>query len=118
MKAFRIIITAAFWVTCVAGNAFASFIPTAPAKFEPLHLRWKSRTIKIALSNSLTQPSSNIKTDSDVMEAIRRSAQAWQNAADIELILEASDKQSVSPSGASGNGVSLITIAQSPENVL
>jgi len=118
MKAFRITIAAAFLVSCFAGSAFAGFVQTAPAKVEPQHLRWKGRTIKVALSSSVTQPSSNIKTDSDVIGAIRRSTQAWQNAADIELVTEMSDRQSVSPSGAAGDGVSLITIAQSPENVL
>ncbi|MEO6051158.1 MAG: matrixin family metalloprotease [Pyrinomonadaceae bacterium] len=59
-----------------------------------------------------------MKTDSDVIGAIRRSIQSWQNVAGIELLVEASDKQNVSPSGSTGDGVSLITIAQSPENVL
>ncbi|MEP6787794.1 MAG: matrixin family metalloprotease, partial [Acidobacteriota bacterium] len=72
----------------------------------------------IALSNSLTQPNSNIKADSDILGAVRRSLQTWQNAADVDLVLESSDRQSISPPGAAGDGVSLITAAQSPENVL
>ncbi len=42
----------------------------------------------------------------------------WQDAADIEFRLTISGKQSVSPSGKAGDGVSLITIAQTPENIL
>lgn len=118
MKTFRIIIAAVFLVNFVVLNAFASVLTAAPGKPEPQRLRWKGRTIKIAISSSLTQPNSNIKTDSDVMGAIRRSLEAWQSVADIDLLLETSDKQSVSQSGPYGDGVSLITIAQSPENVL
>ena len=118
MKAFRIIILAAILVTWVAGTASASIITAAPAKGEHQRLRWKGRTIRIALSNSLTQPSSNIKADSDVLGAVRRSFQTWQNATDIDLVLESSDKQSISPPGVAGDGISLITDAQTPENVL
>lgn len=118
MKAFRLILASVVLVTCVASSAFGGIMAAAPGKPELQRLRWKGRTIKIAISNSLIQPNFNVKTDSDVTGAIRRSLQAWQDAADIELLLEASDRQSVSQPGASGDGVSLITIAQTPENVM
>ena len=54
---------------------------------------------------------------SDVDGAVHRSLDAWQNVADIEFQIENSDLQSVSPSGT-GDSVSLITIAQTPENLL
>ena len=78
----------------------------------------ESKTVRIAISSSLTRPSSNIKSDSDVLGAVRRSLQAWSDVADIDLQTEFSDRQSVSPAGPAGDGVSLITIAQTPENVL
>jgi len=81
-------------------------------------LRWRGRIIKIAVSTSLTRPGSNMKLDSDVTSAVRRSLRAWQSVADIEFQLDTSDRQNVSPSGIAGDGVSLITIAQSPENLL
>ena len=118
MRVFRVIIAAAFFVTLTAGNVFTSTLGAAPPKPDSPRLRWKGRTIKLAISNSLIRPSSNIKFDSDVMDAVLRSVQAWQNAADIEIVLEPSDRQSVSPSGLVGDGVSLITIAQTAENVL
>ncbi len=108
---------AMFLVTLVATNALASFFPSLPGKIEPERVRWFGRTIKIAVSNSIVEPNSNIKTDSDVLGAVRRSILAWQSVADIEIQFELTDKENVSPS-VSGDGVSLITIAQSAENVL
>ncbi|MFN0279836.1 MAG: carboxypeptidase-like regulatory domain-containing protein [Pyrinomonadaceae bacterium] len=104
-------------VTSALGNAVTAAAPV-PGKIESQRLRWKGKTVKIAISNSLTRFSPNIKTDSDVLGGIRRSFQAWTNAADIDLQLEFSDRQSVSPNGPAGDGISLITIAQSPDNVL
>ncbi|MBK7393149.1 MAG: matrixin family metalloprotease [Chloracidobacterium sp.] len=89
-----------------------------PGKVEPQRIRWKGQVIKVAISTSLTRSNPNIKVDSDVIAAIRRSLAAWQNVADIEFQIDISDKQGVSPSGVAGDGVSLITIASTPENVL
>ena len=125
MKATRIILTGFFVLSCFAAAAFGSMSTTvssgaiaAPDKSDMQRLRWKNKTIKIAISSSLTRTNSNIKYDSDVVGAIRRSLLAWANVADVDLQVEFSDKQSVSPGGPAGDGVSLITIAQSPENVL
>ena len=87
-------------------------------KAEPQRIRWKGRVIKIAISTSLTRSNPNIKTDSDVSAAIRRSLAAWQDVADMEFQVDVSDKQGISPSGVAGDGVSLISIASTPENVL
>lgn len=81
-------------------------------------LRWKSVPVRIAISASLLRESSNIKRESDVAGAIARSLETWSRSADIEFTQVTSDKLSASPSGAAGDGVSLITIAQTPENVL
>jgi len=89
-----------------------------PGRTDVQRLRWKGQTVRIAISSSLTRPSSNIKADSDVLGALKRSIQAWSAVADIDIQQEFSDRQSVSPAGVAGDGISLITIAQSPENVL
>ena len=104
---------------CTAVNAAGS-PPTlvAAGKQEQQRFRWKDRTVKIAISSSLTKQNSNIKTDSDVIGAIRRSLQAWENVADIEFQIDTADKQSVSSAGSAGVGVSVITVAQSAENIL
>ena len=125
MKVIRTIIGGFCILSCFLTVAFGSTSTVAPAvamamssKPDLQRLRWKNKTIKIAISNSLTRTNSNIKYDSDVVGAIRRSIQAWANAADLDLQIEISDRQSVSPSGFAGDGISLITIAQTPENVL
>jgi hypothetical protein len=116
MKLFRLILVFIF-ANFVGGIvAFAS----TPAAARPAtqNLRWKKPVIQIVVSTSLTEPSNNIKTNSDVLGALSRSLDAWSNAAGIEFQLEFSDKQNVSPQGPKGDGVSLITIAQSAENLL
>jgi len=100
--------------SAVLGNA----VTMAPGRAEIQRLRWKGQTVKIGVSSSLLRTSSNIKADSDVLGALKRSVQAWAAVANIEIQTELSDKQSVSPAGVAGDGVSLITIAQTPENVL
>ena len=92
--------------------------PQMPDEAKGARLRWKSGTINIAFSSSLTKQSAYIKLDSDVLGALRRSLATWEKAADIKFNEVASDKQSVSPAGNAGDGVSLITIAATPENQL
>ena len=119
MKRVRSILVLTALTACIAVNAVAGTLaPVAPGKQEQQRFRWKDRIVKIAISSSLTKFNSNIKADSDVMGAIRRSLDVWQDAADIEFQIESVDKQNVSPAGSAGDGVSLITIAQSAENVL
>src|SRR5262245_58406613 len=81
-------------------------------------LRWKSGVVRLAVSVSLLRDSSNVKRESDVVGAVKRSLDTWASVADIEFQVVNSDKLNVSPSGPAGDGVSLITIAQTPENVL
>jgi hypothetical protein len=83
-----------------------------------VRLRWKKSKISIALSTSLSPQSPNILPQSDVENAVRRSLETWQQIADIKFEITSTDKQTVSPSGNYGDGVSLITIAQTPENLL
>lgn len=83
-----------------------------------LRLRWKNSTIRIALSNSLTRQNPNIRPGSDVTGAIQRSLDNWEKVADIKFQTVWTDKQTLSPAGNAGDGVSLITIAQTPENLL
>ncbi|MGI8789218.1 MAG: matrixin family metalloprotease [Pyrinomonadaceae bacterium] len=85
---------------------------------EMMRLHWQTKTIPIALSTSLTKPNPYIKSDSDINGAITRSLNAWERAADIKFQVSWTDKQTVSPAGNSGDGVSLITIAPTPENLL
>ena len=81
-------------------------------------LRWNKNTIRIAVSQSITTPNVNIKYNSDVVKAISSSLKVWESAANVSFELSYIDKLNVSSSGPAGDGVSLITIAQTPDNVL
>lgn len=101
-----------------ASGAFASYMPAAPGKGEPAGLRWRDNIVRLSISTSLIQISPNIKTDSDVMGAVKRAAAAWERVSDLQFEIDLSERGSVSPAGTTGDGVSLVTIAQTPENVL
>jgi hypothetical protein len=117
MKSLRRLLGSLVLATVATGPAFASSMPTVAARPDQQNLRWKGRQIRVALSNSLTQPSFNIKLDSDVMGAVLRSFKTWEEVSGIQFITETSEKQNISPSEA-GDGISLITIGHTPENVL
>jgi len=76
------------------------------------HLRWKNQPIKLSISRSLIE---SFK-DSDILAIVYRSLEKWESAAKVEFELEISDKQSVSLN--LGDGVNLITIASTPENIM
>ena len=100
--------------------SLASIAGSLPAaqKDEVKKLRWKDNRIRIDISGSLTDLSPNIKTGSDVAGAIQRSLAAWNRVASLDIYSEPSEKLSVSPSGPVGDGISLITIAATPGNIL
>lgn len=80
-------------------------------------LSWKKRVIQIAFSNSFLRPHPGIRPESDVLGALERSLKAWEAVADIEFQVVLTEKQNISPAGKTGDGVNLITIAQTAENL-
>jgi hypothetical protein len=80
-----------------------------------LQVKWFKKTINVALSTSLTSPGANIKPGSDVLGAARRAMSRWSSVANIQFVETTSTAQSISPA-AGGDGVSLITIGDTPEN--
>lgn len=88
------------------------FEPAAPAVRK---IRWPKRTIPISFSTSLLSPGANIKPDSDVVGAANRALARWSSLTNINFVVSWSTATSVSPA-ESGDGVSLITIAVTPEN--
>ncbi|PYS50864.1 MAG: hypothetical protein DMF68_05940 [Acidobacteria bacterium] len=80
-----------------------------------VRVKWPGNTIKIALSKSLNSPPSNIKQGSDVLGALKRAMKRWSEAANVNFIESSSDALNISPSG-SGDRLSLITVADTPEN--
>lgn len=82
-----------------------------------VQIRWPASTINVAFSTSLSAPQSNIKPGSDIVGALRRALAHWSDAANIRFVESTSNAQSISPAGTSGDGVSLVTIAHTPDNV-
>src|SRR5215216_5587640 len=78
-------------------------------------IRWPRKTIQVALSTSLLSPAANIKPDSDVVGAARRALARWSSLSNINFVVTWSQATSVSPAEA-GDGISLLTIAVTPEN--
>src|SRR5215217_208162 len=78
-------------------------------------IKWPKKTIEVSLSTSLLSPGANIKPDSDVVGAARRSLARWSSLTNINFAVTWSQSASISPAEA-GDGVSLLTIATTPEN--
>ncbi|HEY3581448.1 MAG TPA: matrixin family metalloprotease [Pyrinomonadaceae bacterium] len=88
-----------------------------PAPQTVRRIRWPKRTIEISFSNSLLTPGANIKPDSDVVGAAKRALARWSSLTNINFVVNWTAATSVSPADG-GDGVSLITIADTPENEL
>ncbi|MCU1288100.1 MAG: peptidase and matrixin and adamalysin [Acidobacteria bacterium] len=95
-----------------------AYVPEYSGETFSQKLHWKSAVIPISISSSLIKSSPNIKPGSDVEGAVRRSLEAWENVTNVTFEQLPSDKQSVSPAGNFGDGISLITIAPTSENVV
>jgi hypothetical protein len=80
-----------------------------------LQIKWSKKRIPVALSTSLSSPGPEIKIGSDVLGALRRAMSRWSSVASIQFVEVSSRAQSISPSSA-GDGLSLITIGDTPEN--
>ena len=78
-------------------------------------IRWPRKTIQVSLSTSLLSPGANIKPDSDVVGAARRALSRWASMSSITFVVTWSSATSISPADA-GDGISLLTIANTPEN--
>jgi hypothetical protein len=87
-----------------------------PAAAQEREIKWPAGSIQVALSTSLSSASPAIKPESDVLGAVHRALASWSRAANIKFVEVSSKKQSVSPM-AGGDGVSLITIAGTGDNV-
>ena len=85
---------------------------------ETLRLHWKTNVIPIAVSTSMLKPNPYIRPDSDIEGALRRSFETWEKASNVKFQISWTDKQTISPSGKAGDGVNLITVAPTAENIL
>jgi hypothetical protein len=87
-----------------------------PAAAQEREIKWPARSIQVAFSTSLSSASPAIKPESDVLGAVHRALASWSRAANIKFVEVSSKKESVSPMSG-GDGVSLITIAPTGDNV-
>ncbi len=115
-RSLKIVLAFIIAVTQVS-PLFAEASALTAERSEPL-LKWRTRVIPIAFSASLLSPASNVKQGSDLVAALRRSLRTWEEASGVEFREVFSEKQNVSPQGAAGDGVSLITVAPTAENAL
>lgn len=83
----------------------------------PKDLRWRTPVIRLAISTSLTAQNASIKADADVLGALHRSVAQWEAVTGLQFRIENSDGQNISPAGFAGDGVSLVTIAPTQENM-
>ncbi len=106
-----------FFVLMLA--ALTAFADTDPGASQQSSAdRWQKKRIRVEISNSLLRSPNSIKPESDVEGAVAASFQAWTAATGIEFEYTWSDRLSVSASGKAGDGLNLITIAATPENML
>jgi hypothetical protein len=80
-----------------------------------LPLSWQSQPIHVSFSTSLKRPPANIKAGSDVEGAALRALKHWEEAADVRFLISWSEEQSGN-GGSRGDGVSLITVADTTAN--
>jgi hypothetical protein len=78
--------------------------------------KWSTKTIQVSLSTSLNLPSAAMTPDSDVVGAVHRALNRWSTAANIKFEEVSSRVQSISPVNL-GDGISLITIAETTDNL-
>lgn len=97
------------------GLLFGILVCSATAA--PSGYRWRKGAVLISISSSITSNAANIAAGADASAAIDRSVAAWQQVAAVTIRRVATTEENVSPPGVQGDGISLITIAATPENL-
>ena len=98
-----------------AGLLLSVLVSSTAASASRYH--WRKGTITLSVSTSVTSNVANIAANADVNGAIDRSIASWQQVASISLRRVSTTEQNGSPAGNQGDGISLLTIAATSENV-
>jgi hypothetical protein len=102
-------------LVCVGAGRAASCSPFYTDDSRTLTLSWRRQPVRLYLSTSVRTPPLNIKAGSDVEGAVRRALGRWERATGVRFVIVWTDEPSAS-AGIRGDGVSLITVADTPEN--
>lgn len=105
-----LLLVSSFWQATAYTAQFAD-------EGKTMRLRWKTNVIPIVFSTSLIKQNPYVRPNSDIGGAIRRSLETWENASNIKFQVTWSDEENASPAGKVGDGVSLVTIAPTPDNI-
>lgn len=100
----------------LAAGLLLSFLISSAAASASRY-RWRKGTVTISVSTSITSNVANIAANADVNGALDRSIASWQSVAAVSLHRVSTTEQNGSPAGNQGDGISLLTIAATPENV-
>jgi len=79
--------------------------------------RWRSDRIELAISQSVLTSTSNFKAGTEVRSALERAIANWESVANVHISFFDTKRRNASPAGARGDGESLVTIAQTSENL-
>lgn len=106
-----------FLLTLGTASAFSYELQFSEKAGRPV-LRWQANSLTISLSASLSEGAPNLRNSTDVISIARAAAGQWEAVADVRFDFTDSKELSVSPPGERGDGISLLTIAATPQNVL
>lgn len=112
----RILAFVLFTVSCVTPALASAVEFDEQTRNRPI--RWPTKTVRLALSSSAFGEVPNIKYGTDVASALVRSFRSWEPVTGVRFELVRSDELNASPKGTAGNGVSLVTLAPTTENLL
>ena len=104
-------------VYCLLAGTLQTAVSASEVVVPQSGRKWKSRTVRLLISESLRRQSTTIKTGTEIDAAAEAAASAWANAADIDLNFADSPLENVSNSRSGGDGASLITAAATSENL-
>jgi len=81
-------------------------------------IKWAQNEFRLSISKSLLNDPDNFKSGDDFRNTVQKAVEEWEKYCGIRISLDLSREVSVSPTGKSGDGVSLITNAPTAENLL
>jgi hypothetical protein len=84
---------------------------------EGIGVRWKTAPVKLYVSANISDSAPNIKSGSRVREALFNSILRWESISGVRFVVEYVDREMTAIKGASGDGISLVTMSSSPEAV-